>query len=306
MRSAFIKGLVESAKTDKSIFLLTGDLGYRFLEPFKDTYPDRFLNVGVAEANLVTAAAGLATAGFTPVIYSIATFMTMRPYEQIRDDIVLQQLNVKMVGIGGGLAYTMAGPTHHSLEDIALMRTLNPLAIIAPSEPIEAYMATKKMMQHKGPVYLRLERNPEQNKDDISGFTLGKARTYNRGDTVALLFTGTKRIFCEQIAAILHLKYRVNPTITAFPTIRPLDNKLVQTLAASHRILVTIEEHLPHGGFGSFVLETVSAVRLGTQPVILRVGIPRHFHKSAGYQKLTAVAGFTPESIAKKIGTFLQ
>lgn len=305
MRSAFIKGLLEAAKTDKSIFLLTGDLGYRFLEPFRDAYPDRFLNVGVAEANLVTAAAGLATAGYTPVIYSIATFMTMRPYEQIRDDIVLQHLNVKLVGIGGGLAYAMAGPTHHSLEDISLMRTFASMTIIVPTEPTDAYKATKAMVLQKGPVYLRLERNPEQTVTTTAQFTIGKANQISRGKSVCLMFTGTKRVLSERIAAILYEKKGLEPTIVAFPTVRPLDKKLVLTLGKSHQLLVTLEEHLPSGGFGSEILETISDSIPSGNSRVIRVGIPGHSHRSAGYHTLCSQAGFTPEAIAKRICLYL-
>src|SRR5260221_12754810 len=113
MRKAFVHALTESAKKDTRIFLITGDLGFNILAPFKELFPDRCLNIGVAEANLMTVAAGLATTGFIPFVYSIATFASMRAFEQIRNDISLQNLNVKIIGVGGGLAYTKAGPTHH-------------------------------------------------------------------------------------------------------------------------------------------------------------------------------------------------
>lgn len=305
MRQAFIRALVEAARTDKRIFLLTGDLGYRFLEPFRDAYPDRFLNVGVAEANLVTVAAGLATTGYIPVVYSIATFMTMRPYEQIRNDIALQGLNVKLVGVGGGLAYSLAGPTHHSLEDVALMRTLGTMAIVAPGSPAEAYGATKALLAYDGGAYLRLERNPESPPDAPADFTLGKARYVARGKRVALVFTGTKQSFTERVADLLRAK-NINPTIAAFPTIHPLDQRTVLALGRDHELLVTIEEHRTSGGFGSAVLETLTESPRGSGTAVLRTGITGHAAHSAGYHQLCRSAGFTPETIGKRILSFLK
>src|SRR4030042_5120910 len=162
MRAAFIRGLIKAADADPRGILMTGDLGYRFLEPFARKFPDRFLNIGVAEANLVTVAAGLSTTGYIPFIYSIATFASIRAYEQIRIDIAMQKLNVKIVGVGAGLAYNKAGPTHHSMEDVGLMRLLPDMTIISPIDIYETEAATAEIARHKGPIYLRLERNPKE------------------------------------------------------------------------------------------------------------------------------------------------
>ena len=207
MRKAFVKAMCEVAQKDKRIMLLTGDLGFNILEEFKYAFPERFLNIGVAEANLVTVAAGLSTTGYTPFIYSIATFMTMRPFEQIRNDISLQKLNVKIVGVGGGLSYTKAGPTHHSVEDIALMRMLPDMVIVAPFDQDETYAATKVIARYRGPVYLRIGRNPEMTIPlQKRKFVLGKGMQIRQGKEIALLITGSQIVHALEAVSQLERK----------------------------------------------------------------------------------------------------
>lgn len=302
MRQAFVKGLCEAAKKDKRIFLMTGDLGFNILEPFRDQFPERFLNIGVAEANLMTVAAGLSTTGFIPFVYSIATFASMRPFEQIRNDIALQNLNVKIVGVGGGLAYTKAGPTHHSMEDIALMRTLPNMTIVAPCNQDETYQATKAIAKHKGPVYLRIERNPDEPTRSVtSQFQIGKGEIVKKGRGIALLSTGTKLSNALDVASLLK-KHGINPSVYAFPTIKPLDKDLLLQIVENHYLIATIEEHRISGGFGTAVAEFITNPKISKPTELVRFGLKDTFTSiSADYQTMLKYHEFLPGQIAKKL-----
>lgn len=302
MRAAFVSQLIKEAGRDRKIMLLTGDLGFRYLESFARAFPKRFINVGVAESNLVTVAAGLAAAGWKPFVYSIATFMTSRPYEFIRDTISIQNLPVKIVGIGGGLAYSHAGPTHHSIDDIGLMRMLSNIAIVAPCDQHETSLAVSALARWKGPAYLRLERNPSRKITRTRRFVIGKGYFLKKGRVVALLATGTKAELALDVEGIMHKK-DISATVCAFPTISPIDTSLINRIAGSHQYIATIEEHRVDGGFGSSVLEHVSTrTSLFSNVSVFRFGLPlSHARKSGSYEWLCEQAGFTKEAISKRI-----
>lgn len=302
MRAAFVTQLIQEAKRDRRIMLLTGDLGYRYLEAFREAFPTRYINVGVAEANLVSVAAGLVTSGWKPFIYSIATFMTTRPYEFIRNTVSIQNLPVKMVGIGGGLAYAHAGPTHHSIDDIALMRMLSNVAIVAPGDQKETAHAVSALARWKGPAYLRLERNPSRAVTHGREFVIGKGRVLTKGSVVAIIATGTKVELALEIADVVRKKI-VSPTVCAFPTVSPLDSSLINKLARTHQYIVTIEEHKVDGGLGSSILEYISILGTSLSNVtVLRFGLsPAHASRSGSYDWLCTQSGFTKDAITRKI-----
>lgn len=302
MRKAFITALCDIAKRDKRVFLITGDLGFRVLELYRDQFPDRFLNIGVAEANLVTVAAGLSTTGYIPFIYSIATFASMRPFEQIRNDVSLQNSNVKIVAIGAGLAYTKAGPTHHSMEDIAIMRTLPNMTIVAPIEPMQTESAVRAVVAHTGPVYLRLERNPEiEIFKKPPPFAIGSAYLVLKGRDIALLATGTKVSLALQVSRLLKLS-SIHPAVYAFPTIAPLDARMLTRIARLYPTVVTIEEHRKSGGFGTAVLEFIQDRNFRPPPRVIRFGMKNEFTPiSASYERMIAFHGLTAANIAASI-----
>lgn len=302
MRAAFVDGLCRLAKNNPRIMLITGDLGYRFLDKFAVRFPGQFLNIGVAEANLVSVAAGLSTCGFVPFIYSIATFVSMRAFEQIRTDIVLQNLNVKIVGIGAGMAYTKAGPTHHSYEDIALMRTLPRMTIVDPIDTFETLAATLAIAKLVGPAYLRIERNPEVSyHTQEPDFQIGKGYVAEKGEKLAILFTGTKLGLASQIADKLHQK-NIHPTIAVMPTIKPVDFKLINSLAKKHKYFVTVEEHSVVNGFGTGILEYLNECGISDQIRLKRFGLRENFKTQTGdYQYLLSQNQLTPEIISTGI-----
>src|SRR3989442_15702127 len=176
MRGAFRAAICALAAADERVWLLTGDLGYTVLEGFRERFPDRFVNVGVAEQNMTGVAAGLALSGKIVFTYSIANFPILRCLEQVRNDVCYHKANVKIVAVGGGLAYGALGSTHHATEDIAILRALPEMVVVAPGDPQEAEAATRAIAEHPGPCYLRLGRagEPHVHRQKLS-FQLGRA-----------------------------------------------------------------------------------------------------------------------------------
>src|SRR4030042_3185959 len=177
MRNAFAKKLFQLAKKNKDIFLLTGDLGFAVFEKFQRSFPKRFFNAGVAEQNMLGVAAGLALSGKTVFVYSIIPFVTMRCLEQIRNDICMQDLDVKIIGVGAGLNYGPAGPTHHAIEDISIMRSLPNMMVVSPASPREAALALEASLCCKKPVYIRLSKSIGPIEISEGSFQMGKAIT---------------------------------------------------------------------------------------------------------------------------------
>ena len=204
MRREFVEGLVELAARDKRIVLLTGDLGFAALEPFMERFPDRFFNAGVAEQNMVGMATGLAEAGFTPYVYSISTFASMRPYEFIRNGPVLHSLPVRVVGIGEGLDYGHNGMTHYALEDMALMRAQPGLAVIAPADSRQVRPALEVVQELPGPAYIRLSKQSFTVPGLDSRFEIGRAQQLSEGDHVLIVAVGgmaATAVACAELLA---------------------------------------------------------------------------------------------------------
>lgn len=302
MRNAFINSLITVAEQNPKVVLLTGDLGYTVFEPFKAKFPRRFFNMGVAEANMLGAALGLAQSGLIPVVYSIATFATMRGFEQIRTDICLHQANVKIVGTGAGLSYGHAGPTHHSLEDLALMRLLPNMAVVCASDPPMAKAAIAKAILHKGPVYLRLGKRGEPViHRDLKKFTIGKSIWLKEGDKIALIATGNL-VHTALLAADILQKTGLNPTVVDMHTIKPFDQKTLFKLYKTHAYLYTLEEHSIIGGLGSAVAEAIAEIKSAHKNRFMRIGVRDKFIDVVGTQEyLRQVHQLTPHSIAQQI-----
>lgn len=283
MRNAFVNTIVEVARRDRRIMILTGDLGFTVLEKFSDKYPDRYLNIGVAEANMVSLATGLSLTGFIPFVYSIASFMTLRPYEQTIRDVAQHNANVKIVGIGGGFSYSHAGPSHHAIEDIAIMSSIPNMTILCPADPIETAWATREALKINGPVYLRLGKAGEPNllKENTSR-KLGKATVVKKGKDVCIVATGT--ILQNVLKAVEELKKdNINPTVVHMPTMKPFDEELILKLLETHREIISVEEHRIINGLGS-ALANVMAVT-GTTAKLTKLGIGDIFFSRSGSQE---------------------
>ena len=300
MRDAFIKALIELAKRDNNVELITGDLGFGVLKPYWDCLPNQFTNVGIAEQNMTSVAAGMALEGKTVFTYSIGNFPTLRCLEQIRNDCAYHDANVKIICVGGGFAYGALGMSHHATEDIAIMRSLPNIVVMAPADITETIEATKAIYQYKGTCYLRLGRGGEkQFHTYIENFNIGKALQIKKGDNVALFSTGA--IIDEVIKADEILTENgINSSIYTFPTIKPIDEDCIIKCSKKHALIVTVEEHNVIGGFGSAVAEIVSELN-GKKAIMLKIGINDVYSSMVGSQLyLRSYYGIDAKAIAEK------
>jgi transketolase len=296
VRDAFFDVLAEVGAEDERVWALTGDLGIGLFDAFEQAAPGRYLNVGIAEQNLVGIAAGLAYAGKVPFAYSIAPFITSRAHDQIRVDVALASANVKLVGVGGGVAYGTLGPTHHAIEDVALMRALPNLTVLTPGDPAEARAAARAAAELDGPVYLRLGKNGEPRLLPDEPFVVGVARRVRSGGDVTLATSGP--ILGEAVAAAEALAAEgVDAGILHFPTIKPFDVDAIAEALEESPLVVAVEEHSVIGGLGSAVAEAIA--ESGTGGRLRRVGLPDTFaHAVGGRDHLLAHYGLDAAAIA--------
>jgi len=300
MRNNLLALLAKKVSADKSVVFIVGDLGYGLVEPFMKQFPKQFLNAGVAEGNMVGVAAGMSLEGFTPVCYTIGTFMSLRPLEQIRDDVCVRNLNVKLIGIGAGYGYSIYGPTHHSNDDIGILRNLPNMVILSPADPLELKGAFRVMFSHKGPVYLRLpRRSVEPIHTRTPHFKLGKSIIVKPGQDRFIFATGT--MVTNALVAAKQLDIQGKPTgVVSFPTIKPIDHNFIANVAKRAKLIVTLEPHSVIGGLGSAVAEVLSEA--GTKARFKRFGYPDQFVHVAGTEKyLEKKFGLDPGSVARHI-----
>lgn len=306
MRNVFIKELVKEARRNKDLYVLSADLGFNAFEPFRDEFPDRFINVGVAEANMVGVAAGLAMMGKKVCAYSIVPFATFRCYEQIRDDVCLHALDVKMVGVGGGFSYGNQGVTHNTTEDIAVMRALPNMSVFCPGDKTEAEAMIKIALKHDGPAYLRLGRaGTRQIYEQVPGFSYGKGVTVKEGGDVTLISTGNILETALDAAEALERQGR-NVRVISMPCVKPLDIELVLKAAGETKAIFVIEEHSVIGGLGSAVAEAVLESE-HSDIVFRRIGMNDKFPSVTGSQQyLRDRYGLSSDAIAAVVARSLE
>ena len=285
MRTAFITQLIEEASTNENIFLLVGDLGFSVVEPFAQKFPDRFLNVGIAEQNMAGVASGLALDGYCVYIYSIGNFPTLRCMEQIRYDICYHNLNVKIVAVGGGYAYGSLGASHHATEEIGMLRTIPNMVVCAPGDPAEAKVITKFSAQHNGPCYIRIGKAGEPNVhvNDLS-LQLGEILPIITGSNTAVFSMGATLKYTVDFINDHH----INASIYSFPFVKPIDRQQIAVILRKYEKIITIEEHQAQGGFGSSILETINDLLeeelISKAPFVKRIAIQDKFYSIAGSQ----------------------
>jgi transketolase len=282
MRTAFIETLCELAERDGRIWLVTGDLGFSVLEGFARRFPDRFLNAGVAEQNMTGIAAGLARCGNVVFTYSIANFPTLRCLEQIRNDVCYHEGNVKVVAVGGGYAYGPQGYTHHGVEDLAVMRALPNMTVVAPGDPVEARLATRALAAQPGPGYLRLGKaNEPVVHASEPDFALGRAIMVRPGNDLTLISTGGMLAECVAVAERM-ADGGIDARVLSMPTLKPLDADAILRAARETRAIVTAEEHSIVGGLGSAVAEVLAETPgVGR---LRRFGVADHLQRAVGSQ----------------------
>lgn len=301
MRDTFVKTLVECAKEDKNIELITGDLGFGVLKPFWEQCPDQFTNAGIAEQNMTGVAAGMALTGKNVFTYSIGNFPTLRCIEQIRNDCAYHNANVKVVCIGGGFVYGSLGMSHQATEDLACLRALPDVIVLAPADLVEAEECTKALAKYQGTAYLRLGRGGEKRiHEKIENFQIGKAIKVCDGEKVAIFSTGA--IFEEVTAAKEVLNEKgINPVIYTFPTVKPIDKETIEKVAQEVDLIVTCEEHNVIGGFGSAVAEVMAEMKQ-KKATLLRIGLNDEYSIRVGNQKyLRGQYGIDAPAIVERI-----
>jgi transketolase len=300
MRTAFVNTLIEIAEEDKNIYLLTGDLGFSVLEKFAQKFPERFINCGVAEQNMMGLAAGLALSSKKPYVYSIIPFVTMRCFEQIRNDVCYQNLDVKIIGIGSGLAYGSLGATHHAIEDIAILRALPNMTLLSPADPIETRELVLKSYQTKNPTYLRLNKSGEKILYDSSPeIEIGKPSILKEGKEGVIISTGILTGF--GITIIEKLKEKgYNFKLISLHTLKPINKETLFKELVDSKLVFTLEEHNIIGGLGSAVAEILA--ESNWQGKFKRIGIPDQYCSKVGEREyLRQYFGLVQDKIINKI-----
>ncbi len=274
MRRAFAEILSDQAAKDDRVAFITGDLGFQVFDEFEKRFPGRYINVGVAEAQMVYTAAGMAIEGWRPVAYSIASFATARPFEQIRYCLAYPALPVILVGAGRGYLYSTSGVSHHAGDDLALMSSLPGMTVVAPGDPNEIKQLFPQLIDRGGPAYFTVGKFGEPEYTAEEPAILGKGRKLRTGERIAVLSTG--EIANEVLKAFELLKgEQIYPAAYQFHTVKPLDHALLSVLAQEFEHLVIVEEHLPNGGLWAAVCQW--AATAFEAPRLSRLGVPDRF-----------------------------
>ncbi|MED4601269.1 transketolase C-terminal domain-containing protein [Paenibacillus validus] len=282
MRTTFLDTLMQQARIDDRIYLITPDLGFSVLEKFRDEFPKRFLNAGIAEQNAVGVASGLALSGKIVYVYSIVPFVTMRCFEQIRIDVAYMNTNVRLVGVGAGLSYGPQGATHHAIEDIAIMRALPNMTVCAPGDPLEVRELTNASFYHQGPMYIRLGKNNEpQIHSPGTKISLGKAIEVTKGDDLVLITTSnTLELGLKWVKEWDEQNVKVR--LISMPTVKPIDVEMINKIIEEGLPILTLEEHNIVGGLGSAVAEVVAESEKKIK--FKRIGLPDVYSHYVGSQ----------------------
>jgi transketolase len=297
MRREFVEALVRQAAQDDRVMLLTGDLGFAALEPFAEAFPDRFYNVGAAEQNMVGVATGLAESGFTPYVYSISTFASMRPYEFIRNGPVLHGLPVRVVGTGEGVDYGHNGMTHYALEDVAIMRVQPGMAVVTPCASGQLGAVVEAVQQLPGPAYLRVSKQTINIPALDNRFELGRAEQLLDGDDIAIIAMGGMTEYAMQAAELL-AGSGVNPTVLAVASVAPAPTEDLVSVLTRVPVALTVESHYITGGLGSLVAETIAEHRIDVE--LLRAGVRElPLGIAGGREYMHQQLGLTAERLAE-------
>jgi transketolase len=300
MRNAYLSTLYDLAKEDQRILALVADNGAIVYDKYRQDFPGRFINFGISEANMISVAAGLASCGKIPFTYTISCFLTMRAFEQIRNDVCLQKMNVKLVGIGAGFIYSNLGPTHHATKDIAIMRTLPGMTIFSPADPLETSKVTTAAARIQGPVYLRLAASstPSVYSGDYD-FKVGEGVILKEGEDISVIATGN--IIHEAVQAINELKDTgLSIRLINIHTIKPIDEDIILEAAYQTQAVLTLEEHSIFGGLGSAVAEVI--LENNKAPVhFKRMGLSDFPTGYGSYQDMKELNGLSKQDICREI-----
>jgi transketolase len=285
MRNAFAKEITRLAKRSSKLVLLSGDIGNRLFDEYKEIPNSNFLNCGIAEANMMGVAAGLAMSGLKPIIYTITPFTTTRCFEQIRVDVCYHNVPVIIIGTGSGLSYASLGPTHHSLEDFAIFRALPNITILAPSDAIELKKCLNEALKMDTPVYIRIGKKGEDilTKESMP-LKIGKSINFKKGKEVCLIGTGTIMSEVLKAAELLESK-GISTCVEGFHTIKPLDKFSLKRLFSLFDVISVIEEHSSIGGLFGAISEWRALENNFYNPQVLSFGAKDEFMHEVGTQQ---------------------
>ena len=300
MRTAYLDTLYDLASKDKRVYALISDNGAIVYDKYRKDLESQYLNLGISEANMLGMAAGMASCGKIPFAYTIGAFLAYRAFEFIRNDICLQNQNVKIVGTGAGEVYSALGPTHHSTEDLGGLRSLPNLIVLCPASPLEVRKATDAAYEYDGPVYLRLGTNkePEIYEEDYS-FEIGKGVTIRDGNDITLIGTGSILKNILDVAELLQ-KNGIHARVINIHTIKPIDREIIVKAIEETGKIVTIEDHSIIGGLGSAVAEVVAESGRGIK--FKRFGLHGFSQGYGTYAQVKEMNGIGIEQIACELG----
>ena len=305
MRDALMKSLFVLAEKDSNLMLLTGDLGYGVFEEFEKKYPSQYLNVGVAEQNMMGVAAGLALEGKIIFTYSIGNFPTLRCLEQIRNDACYHELNINIIATGGGFSYGGLGMSHHATEDLAIMRALPGVTVVSPCTEREAELATIELSLRKGVGYLRIDKTKAELTSDFANFKIGKARILVKGSDYTIFATGGIAGEAVKASKILE-EFKISLKVVSMHSLKPLDAKFIQNEIKSKKGIIVIEEGVIIGGLGSAICELCIDAGI-TVNNFKRLGIDDHYSSEVGSQNfLRSKYKLNSKAIVKEVLEFVK
>lgn len=300
MRNTYLRELYSIAEKDKNVLSLVSDNGLIVYDDFRKNLPDQYFNFGISEGHMIIAAAGMASCGKIPFAYTIGSFLAFRSYEFIRLDVCLQKLNVKIVGIGAGVTYGYLGPTHHSTEDIAVLRCLPNLTLLSPATPRETRALVRYAYEVDGPVYIRLGNNlPDELYAEREVVVPGKANIIRPGEDIVIFATG-EILYQVMEAAELLSQQGIEAEVISVHTLKPFDKEIVFEKAQKYHLIYSVEEHSVAGGLGSMIAEVLAESDCSAK--LTRIGFEECFAKGYGTrQQVLSANGLDAKSIYEKI-----
>lgn len=304
MRNAFADELTKLGAADTRVVLLSGDIGNKLFDKFKEKNEGRFFNCGIAEANMMGVAAGMALSGLRPFVYTITPFATTRCYEQIRDDACYHNVPVIIVGTGSGLSYAELGPTHHSCEDLAILRVLPNMTVLAPADGVELRQCMRASLKHDGPVYIRIGKKGEKIIPKLDDhFKIGRSISVREGSDVCLLGAGTLMPAVMEAAEMLAAN-GVSARVESFHTVKPLDEETLSDVFSRYSVVAVVEEHSRIGGLAGGVAEWLARQEGEVKGRLISFGTDDEFMHEVGSQEYArAKYGLTAGNIADKTFT---
>ncbi len=301
MRNAFADEATKMGQSDSRIVLLSGDIGNRLFNKFKDKNEGRFINCGIAEANMMGLAAGMALSGLRPIIYTITPFTTTRCFEQIRVDVCYHNVPVIIVGTGSGFSYAGLGPTHHSCEDLAILRVLPNMTVLAPADEVELRQCLRAALKLNGPAYIRIGKKGEEIiPKPNDNFKIGRTITVREGEEVCLIGTGTLMPTVLEAAEILNGE-GFSARVESCHTIKPLDEEMLKDVFSKYSLVAVVEEHSRIGGLSGSVAEWL-AKQSNVKGKLVSFGTNDEFMHEVGSQAYARTKyGLTAKNISQQV-----